>query len=141
MSTESSELAIIRAVQQLDEKLSKALTAQTQTLTRSIQQLADRQSSSLLEQEKRNATFADRDRVEAVAEHSHQNANHIQSLLFRVTESEKRIVELAAEIKTFQSSVAERAVGFLAGANGYLLTFITLVLVAIIAAAIARLLR
>ena len=141
MSTESSELAIIRAVQQLDEKLSKALTAQTQTLTRSIQQLADRQSSALLEQEKRNATFADRDRVEAVAEHSHQNANHIQSLLFRVTESEKRIVELAAEIKSFQLTVGERAVGLLAGANGYLITFISLVVVAVIAAAVSRAFR
>ena len=68
-NNDSSDLAILRAVQKLDSKLSDALTKQTATLTASIQALADRHHESLLEQEKRNATFADRDRVEAVAEH------------------------------------------------------------------------
>ena len=142
MSEQSNaDLAILKAVQALDEKLSKALTTQTQTLTRSIQQLADRHSDSLLQQEKRNANFADRTRVESVADHGHQNANAIQNILFRVSESEKRVVELAAEIQTVRATMNERAVGLLSGTNGYLITFISLVVVSVIAAVIARAIR
>ena len=138
---ESPELQILKAVRALDEKLSDALNRQTRTLTASIQALADRHSESLLEQEKRNATFADRVRVESVAEHAHNNANHVQNLLSRVSAGEKRLVELAAEIQASRMAISTKAESFLAGANGYLLTFISLIIVAVIAAVIARAIR
>jgi hypothetical protein len=138
---QGAELQILKAVKALDEKLSDALNRQTRTLTQSIQALADRHSESLLEQEKRNASFADRVRVEAVAEHNHTIANSVQSLLSQVAAAEKRLVELAAELALLRQAVADGAVGLLAGANGYLVTFIALVLVGIISAGVARLIR
>jgi hypothetical protein len=138
---QGAELQILRAVQALDTKLSEALNRQTRTLTASIQALADRHSESLLEQEKRNASFADRIRVEAVAEHNHTIANSVQSLLSQVGAAEKRLVELAAELSLLRQSVADGTVGLLAGANGYLVTFIALVLVGTISAVVARAIR
>lgn len=138
---DSSDLAIIRAVQRLDEKMSQALSQQTATLTASIRELADRHHESQLEQERRNATFADRDRVEKIAQYGHDNAGAIQTLTGRLSNTEKRIVELDTLLREFQQSIGDRAVGLLAGANGYLLTFITLVVVAIVAAVIARAIR
>jgi Flp pilus assembly protein TadB len=140
-STESPELQILKAVQALDLKLSTALTKQTQTLTSSIQALADRHSDSLLEQEKRNATFADRNRVEAVAETNHANANHIQSLMLRVTSTEKKLADLAADLQAVRSSMTEKAIGFLAGANGYLVMFLIMIAVGIVTAIVSRTLK
>ena len=138
---EGPELQILKAVQALDQKLSEALNRQTRTLTASIQALADRHNEALLQQEKRNATFAERTRVESVAEHGHDSANHITNLLARVATTEKRIVELAAGLEACQRSITEKAVGFLAGANGYLVTFIVMVTVAVIAAVASRVIR
>jgi hypothetical protein len=137
----SSEVQILRAVQALDSKLTDALNRQTRTLTASIQALADRHTESLLQQEKRNATFADRDRVESVAEHTHTIANLTQSLILRVTAAETRAVELASDIQACRQSISQQAVGFLTGANGYLVTFIVMMVVAVVAAVIARLIR
>jgi hypothetical protein len=96
MSDSASEAAILRDVQSLDDKLSKALTRQTDALTKTIQQLADRHNDAMLGQEKRNATFADRDRVESVAEHGHAIASHVQTLSLRVGTLETDMGEMQA---------------------------------------------
>jgi hypothetical protein len=140
-NNDSADLAILRAVQALDDKLSKALTDQTSQLTAQIQALADRHNHSLIAQEKRNATFADRDRVEAVAEHQHTNANVTQGLIGRMGVVERRLVEISSDVEACRQSIADRTVSFLAGANGYLVTFILMILVATVAAAIARALK
>lgn len=138
---QSPELQILKAVQALDTKLSDALTRQTRTLTASIQALADRHSESLLEQEKRNNTFADRNRLEAIAEHGHTIGNLVQTLILRITAAEARAVELNADIQSLRTAFTNRTESFLAGTNGYLITFIFLIVVAVISAAVARLIR
>jgi Ribonuclease G/E len=138
---QSPELQILKAVQALDTKLSDALNRQTRTLTASIQALADRHSESLLEQEKRNNTFADRNRLEAIAEHGHTSANLIQALIIRTTAAEARAVELTADLQNLRTSISTRTENFLAGTNGYLLTFIFLVIVAVISAVVTRMIR
>jgi hypothetical protein len=129
---QSPELQILKAVQALDTKLSDALNRQTRTLSASIQALADRHSESLLEQEKRNNTFA---------EHGHTSANLVQALILRITAAETRAVQLTADLQNLSTSISNRTESFLAGTNGYLLTFIFLVVVAVISAVVTRMIR
>lgn len=141
LPADSPELQILKAVQTLDSKLTQALNRQTEQLTRSIQHLSDRHQESLLAQEKRNATFADRERVESVANHGHGIANTAQALILRVTATETRAAELAGDIQSLRQAMANQAVSFLTGTNGYLITFIALVVVAIVSVTLTRLLR
>lgn len=140
-TSDSPDVQILKAVQALDAKLTEALNRQTRTLTSSIQALADRHSESVLEQEKRNASFAQRDRVEAVAEHGHNTANTVTALVLRVANSETRITELAGEIQSCRQTIADRTERLLGSTAGYLITFIILLTVALASALVGHALK
>lgn len=129
MPTEHSE--ILQLLHDMENKLTAAIATGLQSVNLAIATLSDHHNKALLDQEKRNSSFADRDRVEAIAANTHANANHLTALQLRVGQLERKADSLDARFDARCREIDDRlagalqdeashTVGLLAGANGYL---------------------
>ena len=84
-----NDATILRAIATLKSELLATINGRFQEVARALDRIDQKSSSDLLDQERRNSTFADRARVEAVAEHAHDNASALTALLLRTSNLEQ----------------------------------------------------
>jgi hypothetical protein len=148
-NSEYSEL--FAALDRLEAKLTAALNTDLQAVNVAISALADSHHRALLEQERRNSSFADRDRVEQIATHVHTNANELLSMVHRVSKLEQCTEIIQGDLGTLAplKSVADRLTQleeivearhtlFTANTIGYLVTFAAILVSAIVAFVLAH---
>lgn len=128
-----NETDILRAVKQLEDKLTLAIHTGLQAVYAALAQITERHHRAMLQQERRNASFADRDRVEALAHLVSSNTASISSLTGHLQELNTRIDKLADQLtahdehrdqqtRELVALMNERSFSLFSGTTGYLVT-------------------
>lgn len=115
---------VLQLLHEMEMKLTAAIATGLATVNTSITALAERHNSALLEQERKNASFADRERVESVARNVHDARNEVTGLLLRVGKCEQAEQKLQAALDALAEQVDTRSLKMLSGANGYLVSLL-----------------
>jgi DNA repair exonuclease SbcCD ATPase subunit len=131
--TNSEYVEIMQSLRSLEDKLTAAIASGLASVNLAITTLADQHHKAMLDQERRNSTFADRERVEFVARNTHENASNLTALTLRVGKLERccdaldtRIEQcydaLNARIEQLSTQADNRSFSLLSGATGYLVS-------------------
>jgi phosphate starvation-inducible protein PhoH len=132
------EAQVLHALSELEQRLSLALNTGLAAVTQSIAQLAEQHHRTQLEQEKRNASFADRSRLEELA----GKVSAMDTTTVLLAQMRKDIDADRSRLDQLESMVNERALRFAHGAIGYIVMFLVMlssnVLVYILAHLVAK---
>lgn len=115
------EAAMLRAIAALKDELVTLINTGLGAIQHSIAQLQAQHAAALLEQEKRNSGFADRERVESAIRRIDLQAADIQRLYQREDESAADRRDLHALIATVESRRHNQTISFLRSGYGLLL--------------------
>lgn len=124
MTPLSNEAEILKAVQALEDKLTGVINAGLQGVNMAIAALSDQHHKALLDQERRNGLFAERQRVEDVARNVHELSNQLTGYLFRLSEVEKSTDRLDGRLLEVAEVTSSRSFSLLSGISGYLVMLI-----------------
>ena len=100
------QITVVQAIAHLEARLTALINTAVNSLS---QQLHD----SILAQERRNATFADRERVETVARNAHDALNQLTANGLRITRLEQSLAELTTRLSDGQTALFRGATGYL----------------------------
>jgi hypothetical protein len=93
--TDEQTIRIIEAISRLRQDFMTALNEGLASVNLAIAQLHEKHNATVLEQERRNATFADRARVELIAEHVHDHTASLNEQRDRLTRLETAVQEVS----------------------------------------------
>jgi len=118
---------ILQLLHEMDSRLTAAITAGIASVNLSIAQLSERHNASLLEQERKNSSFADRERVEALARQVHDGRNELAVVGRQVAQLGEADRDLAKRLDEVGNQLDSRSLKFLSGMNGYLVSLLVVV--------------
>lgn len=123
MATDEYE-RMLAAVRELEQRLSAAITTGLQAVNLTIASLADQHHRAVLEQERRNGTFASRDRVDALAEGLRDRAGEWMTHGERLTVLERRYESVSGRLDELSAKQNEDTVRVWSGNTGYLVLLV-----------------
>ena len=139
----SDDPSVLRALASLKTEIESLLNQVHNSLQVSISKLQEDHARALLEQERRNSQFADRDRVEDVARNVHTLASSVTTNQLRIAKLEtadselracieKVRVDLSSEISGLSKTICERSFVLWGSTTGYLVTALLMVCVSVL---------
>jgi sulfite reductase beta subunit-like hemoprotein len=102
------EATLLRAIGALDEKLTAVINSGLAALTTAIAHLQAEHAKALLEQERRNAHFADRTSVETLTRTVDRHADQFEAIRQRSEISDKQHHEVVEDLEALQTTITER---------------------------------
>lgn len=139
MTGEDSYREILTLLRSLEDRLTSTINTGLAAVNLAISTMQDQHNRALLDQEKRNATFAERIRVEDVAKHTHDTAGKLTTIIYRIGELEracnKHDQELASLDRRFDHEgeiTTERGFKAVGQITQYLATFLMLIAIALL---------
>jgi hypothetical protein len=120
------EATVLRAIATLKDELTRTINERHDELARQIHDLAEEHNHALLDQERRNAHFADRDRVEDIARNVHDAITTITTAILRIGKLETSYLHLENKIDSASQQSTEQTFHLLGGGAGYLITALLL---------------
>lgn len=123
----SSSGDISLALAATETRLMRALNAGLAQVTAAIAALTEMHHKAILEQERRNASFATQERLDSLAHRVDELNAALSARTARLEHIEAGMARLDRETADLQSQLTARSVSILSSATGYLVTALLLV--------------
>lgn len=123
-----ADLRTLRAITLLKTEIIAQLNAGLTNLQICISQLTETHHHSLLEQERRNATFAPQSRLEELITQVHEHANKIQINNTTTALMDRDIISLKAQLDSDEHDSHNRHYGLMTTAAGWVFSIVMLII-------------
>lgn len=120
------------AIAALERKLVDQLNAGIGTLSAALTRLQESSHMALLEQERRNSTFATRELVDRLAATIDNLARQQSGTETRAAEAARLAQSTSGELETLKTAVSDRSLAYIRAAAGFLASLLAMILAVVL---------
>ncbi len=128
LASSDADLRTLRAITLLKSEIIAQLNAGLTNLQICISQLTESHHRNILEQERRNATFAPQTRLEELINQVHEHSNKIQINDTTATLMNRDLTDLKSQLKSDESDTHNRHYGLLTTTAGWVFSIVMLLI-------------